>query len=296
MKLSCILIVLVFLSNYSILAAAPKNGKKIKSVFVKKVVLQEIFDTYSYPAKVIPKVNAAVLSESQGVIAKLHVGLGEKVVKNSKLASVRHTDPIYKYKPVNIKSPVDGVVSSIIITEGSLVSKGERLMTVTDPMKYSIRMEVTALDLKYIKKNLAGEFSVKGMNKKIKIKVKGVSPFVDPGTGTATAELSVDNSDDGKDILIGSLGQAVFKSNVHKGFVINEDAIYYDGKFPFLKIVENEKIRKIPVKLGKGRRGKVEITEGLKDGYIVVVRSSGYLADGEKVKIESNKKTKQNKM
>lgn len=41
-------------------------------------------------------------------------------------------------------------------------------------------------------------------------------------------------------------------------------------------------------------RGKAEITQGLEEGYQVVERTSGYVADGEAVNIEEAKEELKN--
>lgn len=179
MKQTILIMLSFFLSlslgNLAIAKDAKKKEKKIKTVFVTSAVKKEISDTFIYPARIIPKVNAAILSESQGVVSKLQVGLGDKVKKNANLVLIRHSDPVYQYKPLNIKTPVNGVVSNILVTEGTLVAKGERLMTITAPDKYHIRIEITASDLSHIKKGTSGKLLLKRQDE-IDVVVKGVSP------------------------------------------------------------------------------------------------------------------------
>lgn len=276
-----------------------KEGpKKLKSVFIKTAKKQEIFDSFAYPATVEAVVNALVISESQGIVERISSPLGQKVKINESLVKVRHTDPIYKYKPVTLKAPVSGVVSQVFVSEGSLVSKGQKILQVTDPDKIKVKIEIGAKDLQFIKKGLEGNFTSKANSKDIKLRVLGVSPFVNPATGTATAELELSSI---KDKLIpGVLGKVVFKSNIHQGFVFVENAIYYLGKKTYVRLTEELEnkylIKKVEVKLGQKRRGQVEILSGLKDGMMVIERASGFLPEGAEVAIGNLPKVKTKKV
>lgn len=276
------LTVLVCQSAYS--KDAPK---KLKSVFIKEAKKQEIFDSFAYPATVEAVFNALVISESQGIVEKINSPLGQVVKGNQDLVKVRHTDPIYKYKPVTLKAPVSGVVSQVFVSVGSLVSKGQKILQVTDPSKVKVSIEVGAKDLQFIKKGLEGSFTSKANASEIKLRVLGVSPFVNPATGTASAELELVDS---KDKLIpGVLGKVVFKSNIHEGFVFVENAIYYLGKKTYVRLTEPKEdkflVKKVEVKLGQKRRGQVEVLSGLKDGMKVIERASGFLPEGAEVAI-----------
>lgn len=276
----------------SVLAAAKK-----KSVFIKEAKQQEIYDSFAYPAKVEPIVNALVLSESQGIVESIKTPLGQEVKAHQQLVKVRHTDPVFKYRPVTLKAPVSGVVSKVFVSEGSLVSKGQKVLQVTDPKKVKIKIEVAAKDLQFIKRDLEGTFTAKGLKAPVKLRVAGVSPFVDPATGTATAELEL--SDELMTLTPGILGKVVFKSNIHQGYVFMENAIYYQGKKTFVRLTEKDgevyKVKKLEVTLGPKRRGMVEVLGGLKDGMMVIERASGFLPEGEEVSIGNLPKKKEDK-
>lgn len=274
----------IFLSG---LLCFEAQAEKKKSVFIKEAKQQEIYDSFAYPAKVEPVVNALVLSESQGIVEKISTPLGQEVKARQKMVVVRHTDPVFKYRPVTLKAPVSGVVSKVFVSEGSLVSKGQQVLQVTDPNKVKIKIEVAAKDLQFIKRDLEGTFTAKGLKEPVKLRVSGVSPFVDPATGTATAELVL--SDKERKLTPGILGKVVFKSNIHQGYVFMENAIYYQGKKTFVRLTEKVgevyKVKKMEVILGPKRRGMVEVLGGLKDGMMVIERASGFLPEGEEVTI-----------
>ena len=195
-------------------------------VFVNAVKPTELFDLLTYPARVIPKVNTTLLAEVDGIVSKILAPLGQKVSPRQKLMVLTHTDPVYQYAPVTVLSPVAGIVSAVGVTEGTQVSKGDKLASVTDPSQIRINVEVPAQDLSALSRGLVGEFRISGRDGALPVKVRGISPFVDPATGTATCELEFTNPGL---VSPGIVGQVTFKANIHKGITIPDYAIVYRG-------------------------------------------------------------------
>lgn len=282
-------ILLVF-SLIRLAIAVPVEPDKTPTVFVKSVKRTELFDQLSYPARLVSKINAGVLSETDGVVAKIIAPLGQTVSKDSPLMIVRHTDPIFQFKPVTIVSPVNGAVSQVDVTEGSLVSRGMKLASVTDPFDVRVVIEIAATDLKSIVPRLRGELKIGGYDKSVPIRVLGVSPFVDPATGTATCEVELLQNQKNKLMFQpGLTGQVSFKVNLHQGLSVPEHAIHYREQETYVKLVADGKAKKTPVVLGRKQRGEVEIVQGLKEGDALIDRASGFVADGEAVRMENQK-------
>jgi RND family efflux transporter MFP subunit len=231
------------------------------------------------------RVNSLIYAESDGVISKLHIPLGGHVRRGGKLVTIKHTDPVYQYAPMILTSPVEGIVSQVPVTEGSTIKKDDLVVAVTDPNQVRIIIEIAASDLQSFKTGMTGTFQVSGSAEKIPATVKGLSPFVDPATGTAKCELVVDQKEVIK-LPPGSVGEAHFSINERRGFVFPENAIVYRGRDTFVRIVTGNTAKKIPVTLGRRQRGNVEILTGLHEGDQVIERSSEFIADGDKVQID----------
>lgn len=263
-------------------AAIPKTPV----VMVKPAQRTELFDVLSYPARLVPQINATVLAESDGVVSQILTPLGQSVKRGQKLFVIRHTDPVYQYAPVVIRAPVSGIVSAVKVTEGARVTRGEKLAAITDPSRNRIVVEIAGSDIPFVSKGLGGEFRVDGTDKPLSATVLGVSPFVDPATGTATCELEF------KGVLSpGTVGRVSFKINSRKGFSIPDQAVVYKGDETFVRVVSEGKARRVPIALGKKQSGFVEVTKGLNEGDQIIERSSGFVADGEQVTVEGDDKT-----
>jgi multidrug efflux pump subunit AcrA (membrane-fusion protein) len=266
---------------------------KAPIVFTETSKQTEIFDVLTYPARIVPMVNANLLSETDGIVDEIIVALGSKVRRGQKLILLRNTDPIYQYAPSVVESPVSGVVSSIEVTKGSRITRGQKLGTVTDPSKIKVSIEVAASDLDSIQSGLEGALTIPNQETTIPAKVMGVSPFVDPATGTASAEIRLLSVDPSKvRFSPGLVGKIRFKTRAHRGFQLPDSAITFRGVDPFIRTVKGGKAKYQPVKVGRTRRGQVEILSGLQEGEIVIARTSGYISDGEAVTLETSEAQK----
>ncbi|HUP58594.1 MAG TPA: efflux RND transporter periplasmic adaptor subunit [Bdellovibrionota bacterium] len=282
-----VFVYLLVLAGLVAQARAAENGKPA-IVFVRKLTSVELFDQLSYPARIVSKVNTTLLAEADGVVSKIHASLGAPVARKAKVLQIRHTDPVYQYAPVTVLSPVAGVVSSVDVTEGTQVTRGQRVATITDPAQIRFVVEVPSPDLSLVAPGSTGEFRLGPGAEPVAVRVTGVSPFVDPATGTASCELELAKAARGKLVLRpGQAGQVEFKVGLHQGFSIPDHAIVYKGAATFVRVVEEEKARQVAVKLGRKQRGQVEVVEGLKAGMQMVERSSRYVGDGEKVVVDT---------
>lgn len=269
-------------------AAIPETGKKKPIVFVDTVHASNLFDVLTYPARVVPRINAVVLSESEGVVLNILAPLGTRVKKGQQLLVLKNTDPVYRYRPVPLKAPVAGVVSAVDVTIGSRVARSQKVAQITDPDQIRITVEVAVSDLEAIRQGLPGELSVPGLDTRVAVQVTGMSPYVDPATGTATAELS-QITDEKANLPPGIVGKVTFKARGRKGIQIPEHAVAYQGRNPYVRTVVGGKAKFVPVTLGSTRLGMVEVLKGLEDNMTVIVRSSTFIAEGEELQIETQK-------
>jgi multidrug efflux pump subunit AcrA (membrane-fusion protein) len=261
-------------------------------VVVQTLATTEESDVLLFPARIQSSVQTKIFAESEGVVRLIPVHVGQAVSKRDRVMTLQHTDPVYEYAPVKITSPVGGIVSSVEVTEGTNVTKGEWLATVTDPSRLKVLIEVPAQDLAQIRRGMIGEFRASAGSSPRAVDVVGVSPLVDAKTGTAPADLAFKKdktTDVSAAIMPGTLGQVTLRANIHPAMLVSEDAIVYrDGKAMVRKL-DGDKMKLTAVEVGDRRRGNVEVKKGLAPGDRVITRSSRFVSDGEVVKIEDEK-------
>jgi membrane fusion protein (multidrug efflux system) len=254
------------------------------TVLAERLKPTELFDELSYPARVLSRVNTVIRADVDGTVTDIQSQLGRRVGARKRIFKIAQLDP--RYAPVWAITPLAGVISSIDVSLGSQVARGQSLATLTDPSRLRIMVEVPAMDLPvFANGSPTGEFRLTERSESVAVRVRGVSPAVDPATGTAQAELEAVPG--GTFALTpGMIGQVTFRANPRKGVVVPEVAILYEGDSPFVRLVDQGKTNRVKVALGRRSRGNVEITRGLENGGQVVVRSSRFVSDGEAVKVE----------
>ncbi len=294
-----IVLLAIILPSHS--ATVPKNlpkDMKLKSVFIEEAKFQQIADSYIYPSMVRPLMESKILSEDQGFIKKIITPLGSTVKKNQVLATMKRLDPIYKFRALKLMSPIDGVVSKVFIRQGTNVAKGDPVFIVTSPHQSRLSIEVSAKEKGLLMRGDKGLFTWNGIETPVSI--TGVSPVIDPATGTATIELDFVKKP--KSIPLGVLGQVSFKANKRNGLLVKADAIVYVGNKTYIRIVDNKakephtqkrSIKKVEVKVGKSYGQRIEVSAGIQNSDWVVIRSSGFLKEGANVEVKNPPKVKE---
>jgi multidrug efflux pump subunit AcrA (membrane-fusion protein) len=196
---------------------------------------------------------------------------------------MQNMEPGYSFAPMKVSSPVRGVVSQIKVSVGTHCTRGQELATVIDPSANKVTIEIAAGDVNAIKTGMKGELLIGGIEKPLTVVATGVSPLVDPATGTSTVELKVIEK-----VLLtpGTIGQARFKANSRMGYVLPDSAVVYRGDTSNVRLVVDGRSKINPIKVGKKRNGNYEVLSGLKDNDVYIERASMFVADGDVVKIE----------
>jgi multidrug efflux pump subunit AcrA (membrane-fusion protein) len=272
-------------------ASVARAEAKAPIVVVQPAKRVTLSDEVSYPARLVSRVQATVNAPADGVVSRILAPLGSRVRAQAAIMRIKNTDPVFEYVPVPVETPVAGIVSSVEVTEGTKVTKGQSLATVTDPAQVRAIIEVPASDLRAVSRGLGGKLSFPNLGTAgtvYDVKIEGLSPMVDPASGTATAELSI-KLPGGVPPPIGMIGVARFGLNPRQGLQVPEQALVYRGADTFVRIVEGSKAKLVAVKVAATRRGMTEIASGLRDNAPVVVRTSAFVGDGQDVVVESSK-------
>ncbi|MCB0363410.1 MAG: efflux RND transporter periplasmic adaptor subunit [Bdellovibrionales bacterium] len=293
-----VLIFVLLILVYPVLSHASREKgrsatENIPTVMVVKALPTEISRKLSYPGLVEAQVHANILAETDGVIKNIHVLLGQKVKAGSSLLTLQQRDPIYRFAAVKTKSPVAGVVSQIKVTVGALVNKGQMLVSVTDPKKLQILVEIPAQDLQMVRIGLRGSIKVPALDLPLPLEIVGMSPSVDPATGTATAQLYLIKNELSL-LSPGMIGKVSFKTNTRQGFLVPENTVFTSGEKTCLRAVIKERTRNIEIKTGDHTEGKVEVVSGLEAGMMVISQSSSFVSEGDRVQVETEKQETNN--
>lgn len=257
-------------------------------VQIQKVTLTENSETLTYPARVESRVSGTILAEIEGVVREVAT-LGTFVKKGQVLFKIQQLDPVYQYAPAKIVAPVSGVVSQVDVTLGTQVARGQKIATVVDPSQLRVTVEVPGSDLASISADAKVSFSTSVSEATEELVFEGISPLVNPTTGTATANLLFKNKS--LKLSAGTIGKIQVTLKKNAAIKVPEQAIVYKGSNPYVRVVEANNIAKYKaVELGVRRAGQVEIKKGLSLNEVLIERASQYVQDNKVVKIETEKK------
>lgn len=265
-----------------VFAAAPKKA----SVFIQEAKLEPVADRMVYPGRVRSKIEALVTAENEGLVQKILKPVGSAVKRGEVVLIIQNTDPVYKYAPVKVFAPTTGFLSRLDVSLMSKIEKGAALFMITDPGQLQVEVEIPAADLANFRIGIPAKIQLRGIEATAKI--TGLSPLVDPKTGTATAQLEF--SKGGDSVRPGMIVQAAFEVNQRNAVILPSSALLYKESKPFVRLLENGKVKKVDVEVRTDLGGTVELAKGIAKGNQVITRSNKFLADGDEVEVESSKK------
>lgn len=288
------LVVIIFLTQSCLLLAATqaKVEAKPKAIFQE---ISEIADTKKllFPALVEAKVNSQITADFDAYVKKVLKPIGATVKASEVIMYLENKDPAFTYAAVAVRAPVSGVLSQMDVQQMSKVSKGERLFAVISPKLLKISVEVPSSQVALLKAGAEGTFKSSGLDEQLPVKVIGVSPVVDPRSGTATAVIEFDQAKfKNKEVNLpsaGTVGQVLFETVLGKVILIPENSLsYFEGK-PTVRVIDAQnKSHRRAIELGEQREDLFVIKAGLKTGDKVVVRSNRNLKDDEEVEAENS--------
>lgn len=183
-----------------------------------------------------------------------------------------------------ILAPFDGLIGLRNVSVGDYVSPGAELVPIEsiDPLKVDFRIPEQYLGQVKEGSKLALSFdALPGETREGE--VGAISPLVEVGGRSLLLRANVPNSD-------GTLRPGMF-ARVRLQFsdelvtVVPETALVPAGEEQYVYRIEQDKAKRVTVKVGQRRGGIVEIQNGLKAGDQVVVSGLQKIRDGDAVEI-----------
>ena len=177
---------------------------------------------------------------------------------------------------LEIRSPLDGVVSFAQVAPGALVDAGSRLVSIVDPSRVWLYCHVTDTDAPKVEGSPGATFTVSGIAAPFHVEggLVAVGAAVDPDTRTVPVIFELDNA-------AGTLKPGMFaKVTVHTaatvaGVVIPLQAVVDDGGRPIVYVMDGgESFFARRVKLGARADGLVQVLDGVAAGERVVSRGA----------------------
>jgi len=182
-----------------------------------------------------------------------------------------------------IIAPFKGVLGKREIAQGVLGTESF-ILTLDDTSSIILNIKVPEIYLKILKPGLIAEVRSDAFDKKFYGKIDSVSSRVDPSTRSVLASIIVDNKD--LELVPGMLLDIQIIYNETQEIGVPENSLLIQGDTAFAyKVLEDNTIEKIEVKIGKRNYGKVSILDGLSVGDKIVKEGISKVRDKIKIKI-----------
>ena len=182
-----------------------------------------------------------------------------------------------------IIAPFKGILGKREIAQGVLGTESF-ILTLDDTSSIILNIKVPEIYLKILKPGLIAEVRSDAFDKIFYGKIDSVSSRVDPSTRSVLASITVNNKD--LELVPGMLLdiEIIYNETLEIGVPENSLLIQGDTAFAY-KVLEDNTIEKIEVKIGKRNYGKVSILDGLSEGDKIVKEGISKVRDKIKIKI-----------
>jgi membrane fusion protein (multidrug efflux system) len=276
------LLVLLVFSGF--VFAKEKAEDKIAEVFVQKIKKTEKLETSEYPIVLKSRANSKIKSPINGVVVTLDKKLGEEVQKGEVLATLQQQNGGFDYKPLKVRAPISGEVTNINVNLGEYVNLGDIVVEVLDPNQIYGRIEIPVRDHELINADQAVKIKLSQLNRdEVKGKIVGVSSAADPMTGTLSGDIELIEE---SNFPVGIVGEATIMRGKKELILLEESALNYKGEKVYVKVLDDKNIvSNQDVVVGEKEDGKVIILSGLAEDTKVIIRSNGFVAPGDEVKV-----------
>ena len=182
-----------------------------------------------------------------------------------------------------IIAPFKGVLGKREIAQGVLGTESF-ILTLDDTSSIILNIKVPEIYLKILKPGLVAEVRSDAFDKIFYGKIDSVSSRVDPSTRSVLASIIVDNKN--LELVPGMLLDIQIIYNETQEIGVPENSLLIQGDTAFAyKVLEDNTIEKIEVKIGKRNYGKVSILDGLSVGDKIVKEGISKVRDKIEIKI-----------
>ncbi len=179
----------------------------------------------------------------------------------------------------------EGIVSSINVEAGQVVSAGQSVMTLVKGSEREIEISVPENRIDEMRSAKQVSISFWALPGVIgEGKVREISPVADKVTRTYKVRISLVNPPPA--VKLGMTASvAVGSSNNRQGVYIPLAAIYQTGDTPNVWVIREGVVILRPIKVGVFGDNTVQVIEGLQDGEVIVTGGVQKLREGQKVRI-----------
>ncbi len=180
-----------------------------------------------------------------------------------------------------VRAPADGLVLSRSATLGGIVSAaGGPLFRIAIGGEFELSANVAETVLPRLAVDMPVEVALAGSKDAVEGKVRRIAPEINQASRLGSIRIALAP---GCGARGGNFARAEIEVLRRQGVAVPASALVYQGPEAFLQLVENGKVKTVPVTVGARTGTFAEIRSGLSEGQEVVARAGTFVADGDMV-------------
>lgn len=184
----------------------------------------------------------------------------------------------------NVIAPADGVLASLNVSEGSLVTPDYAVAVITGAEQMKVTVMVSEALVPKLAIGEAVSVRVSAAQAEFEGTVRSVDKTANQMTKLYTVTVAVPAKVGG--LLSGMFAEVTFHTAVSAGaVVVPSEAILTSNDKQYVYIVDGDTAKRADITTGLTGSGMTEITSGLTAGAQLVTVGQQYLSDGEAVRI-----------
>jgi RND family efflux transporter MFP subunit len=286
------------LTKTLLLEKAQSEFQRIEDLFNAGGVSEGIISKEEFAARKYVLEEARILHRT----AVLHIDKAavERALaeQNLRQAELELKTAEYQLSRMELRSPIEGAVSYLVLKPGELVGPATKAFSVVNPDRLEARLFVPQRELNRLHKGQRVEIECEVFDdQRFEGLLEVINPTVDADSGMVRVIVAIDDPRAKGFLKPGMFvnGKIVLESREH-ALLVSKQAILYENQQPILFLVENERARRYVVRTGYSDRDRVEI-RGLErpDGTVLghvpddaalVIQGHNNLKDGARVEVD----------
>lgn len=184
-----------------------------------------------------------------------------------------------------VTAPISGYVTAVNVVPGGLASQASAAMMISDTSSLKINTTVSEYLISSVKEKDKVDVYIRSVSEEpFKGTVTNVIPT--PATGTLTYPITVTLDKKNSDVMSGMFAEIIIISDKkEKVITVPSDAIIVKNNASIAVVLEEGLPVYKEVTVGLDNGTVAEITSGLKQGELLIVKGQNYVLEGEEVHV-----------
>lgn len=189
------------------------------------------------------------------------------------------------YNDMDVKSPIDGIVTSLDVRIGEMVTGAAPAAGVVDLEKVFVTVSISEKIINNIQRDQEVLVQIpSASNKTVKGKIDALSLAADSRTGKYGLKIYIDNRDHA--IKPGMFARVELNTLTKKDVItVPSDAVVFHAGKNVAYVVQDNKVSEREVSVGLDNGEQTEIMSGIQEGEVIVIKGMNFVKEGSEIKI-----------